>query len=80
MGMHNNGKHIETIVDETVCTKHSADQGRACWPIENRTDSCRPGMAVCGSRISLYGFNGRISEQSTQTRREKVARTRPAPR
>lgn len=80
MGMHNNGKHIETIVAETVCARHRRDKGEGCWPIENRTDTCRQGMAVCGSRIKKYGYDGKISEQSMQTRREKQNRSKPAPR
>lgn len=81
MGMHNNGKHLEVIVGETVCAKHRADKGDGCWSIENETDTGRRGMAACGSRVKKYGYDGKISAQSMQTRREKQQnRTQPTPR
>lgn len=70
--MQNEGKHIENIINSTVCGRHQAERGVACWSVATRIVepdfSERFGLAVCGKRIHKAGFNGRIDPRSLRSK------------
>lgn len=66
---HNDGKHIRSIVDQTVCGRHNAPTGVACFGIEPETKTPgNPGgilLGICNFRAKKV-VNGKISASSYQ--------------
>lgn len=58
----NSGKHIDDIISRTVCDRHGANEGYACWYI--RLNNGLDSPAVCGTRIWAAGFVGKINPNS----------------
>lgn len=60
----NDGLHIEELMVRSACQKHAVPKGVACWNISGGTGSIRDLRAVCGHRIRIGGYNGKITETS----------------
>lgn len=55
---HNNGKHLERIIDAETCEKHNARLGVPCWAIFSAHGLLK---AICNSRALAYGARGDIT-------------------
>ena len=65
----NNGVHIQEAVDSTHCKRHNAPQGSPCWSIaKNVKDHEGYYSAICGRRIRLAGFVGKISPSAIRVK------------
>jgi hypothetical protein len=63
----NSGKHIDRIVNATLCMVHKVPIGIPCYHIQPGTTGHFGRLAgVCGKRIRKAGYNGRITDQSLQ--------------
>jgi len=60
----NSGEHIDYIISKTVCGKHDALKGQACFQVNYDSRRGEKGSAVCGTRIEDAGFNGEINPSS----------------
>lgn len=60
----NDGRHIDDIINRTICGRHYGDKGIACFYVFLDTKNGEASPAVCGSRISKAGFNGIITPNS----------------
>lgn len=61
---YNSGKHIDEIIDKTVCDKHNGTKGVACFYVFSNKKSDDPRPAVCDDRVKAAGFNGKIQPSS----------------
>jgi hypothetical protein len=64
MFIENSGKHVADILSRTECTKHKVPNGIPCWHIP--IDGFGYRAALCGKRIKLAGYAGKISAMSMQ--------------
>lgn len=72
----NNGKHLEHVVNTTVCGQHKAGKHVACWSINSGSPTGPDQLlAVCGRRIRKAGYNGKISSTALQLKRQQNSPT-----
>lgn len=64
----NDGKHIDDIVNETVCDRHNSERGVACWYVFWSSRHEELGPAICNDRIRSAGYNGDIQPSSLKQR------------
>lgn len=70
----NLGEHIVGAISRTICKKHGAPEGIPCWHLP-KSNGFGYYPAICGGRIRLAGFAGKISPQSMRAK-SPVAATR----
>ena len=65
----NNGVHIRDIMSRTDCMKHDAPEGIPCFHVKYDTVNGYS-AGLCGARIRKAGFNGRVSHESVQSKKQ----------
>jgi len=69
----NDGKHVESIINRKICTRHSAPLGIPCFSLfSSVVDYLYP--AICNHRAVAAGANGKITESSFQIKRKQETR------
>jgi hypothetical protein len=64
----NTGTHIHEIMNLYPCTRHKhAGAGVPCWELHLSVDK-RRAPALCGARIKLAGYVGKITSDSLRLR------------
>ena len=64
-----NDPKMYKVIERTVCKKHNADIGDACWPIIAHDSDIL--SAVCNTRAKKAGFVGQIKASSLNAKKPK---------
>lgn len=77
--LRNVDKKIYRVIEMVRCNRHNTEIGVPCYSVP-RDSSSIPAYGICNHRAKGAGMQGRISDQATQSDRNRIYQKRPGTR